>query len=688
MSEYQRILVTSALPYANGPIHLGHMAGAYLPADVFVRYQRLKKQDVIFISGTDEHGVPIRIAADQARSTPMAVVQKYHKEHAEVFHQFGISFDNFSGTARPIHVETSQDIFLKLYHNGYFQRKSVQQFYCENCDRFLPDRYVEGICPKCQAEGARGDQCEKCGSSLDQIELSDPHCKVCGRAPVLRVTDHLFFKLGEFQDALQKWLGEKKDWKENVLNYCNGWFREKLADRAITRDLDWGVPVPLDGYEGKVLYVWFEAPIGYISSTKEWAVRQGDAELWKKYWLDPGTRLIHFIGKDNIVFHAIIWPAVLMAYGTFVLPDNIPANEFLNLEGAKFSTSRNYAVWLHEYLEKFPPDPLRYWLSVEAPENKDSDFSWRGLQAHNNSELADILGNFINRSLTFIQRNFAGQVPVAGELNAGDKDMLAQIQSAPARIGELFDHFELRKAAFEFINVARIANKYFNDQEPWNTLKTDLARCATTLNVCVQVTRALAILMHPILPFSSEKVWKMLNLPGAVGQEDWDQAGQAIISAGHALGEIQILFPKIEDEKIEPEIQYLQSIALKISQKESEAEKKMTTPVKETVSFEDFQKLDLRVARILAAERIPQTEKLLKLKIDIGPEERQIVAGIAKNYDPQQLIGRKIVVVANLAPAKIRGQESRGMLLAAIGEDGSAHLLSTDDEISIGARIS
>ena len=683
--NHKRLLVTSALPYANGPIHLGHLAGAYLPADVYVRYQRLKGRDVVFICGTDEHGVPITIAAEQQGITPQQLVDRYWADHKDTFKRFGINFDNFSRTSLPIHHETSQKLFRTLYDRNFFQRKTVHQYYCSECDRFLADRYVEGKCPKCNAEGARGDQCESCGSSLDPTELIDPYCKVCNNPPELRETFHLYLKLGEFQNKLESWLAAKKDWKENVVNYCRGWFQDGLKDRAVTRDLSWGVPVPVEGYENKVMYVWFEAPIGYISSTIEWAKNQGDPDLWKKYWLDEETRLVHFIGKDNIVFHAIIWPAMLMAQEKYVLPSDIPANEFLNIEGKKLSTSKNYAVWLGEYLEKFPPDPLRYWLAVNAPETKDADFSWRDFQHRNNNELADIVGNFFNRTLTFANKHFDGQVPESGEFDDLDKQMLKALAKAPEKMGQLLDRFEVRKAVTEFMDVGRLANKYFNDQEPWLSVKDNKTKCATTIHICLQAVKTMAALMEPIMPFSAERTWAMLNLSGSVHTQNWDSAHEVEMGAGHQLGRIDILFKKIDDEEIEPEIKKLQKIAADF-EKETVTEERMPE-IRELISFDDFKKVDLRIAKILYAERVPKTDKLLKLKIEIGNEQRQIVAGIAETYAPEELVGRLIAVVANLEPATIRGEESNGMLLAAVEADGKAILLAPDKDVATGAQI-
>jgi len=519
----ERYLVTSALPYANGPIHLGHIAGAYLPADIYVRYQRLMKRDVLYICGTDEHGVPITITAEMEGITPKEIVDKYYQSHKESFKRFGISFDNFSRTSYQLHYKTSQDFFLTLYKKNYLTEKTIIQFYCVYDKRFLSDRYVEGICPHCKRPGARGDQCESCGKWIEQTMLIEPECKLCGNTPEIRKTKHWFLKLGEFQEKLENWINSKKGWKENVVNFCNGWFKEGLQDRAVTRDLDWGVPVPLEDAKGKVLYVWFDAPIGYISSTKEWAQNIGKPDLWKKYWMDKNTKLIHFIGKDNIVFHAIFFPAMLMAYTEYILPENVPANEFLNLEGNKLSTSKNYAVWLDDYLEKFPPDPLRYCLTSISPETKDTDFSWKDFQARNNFVLADIVGNFINRTLTFAEKYFDNRIPHPEDLSESDKAMLETSQKSFKVIGEFIESFHIRNGVKELINVARTANKYFNDEEPWKNIRDNIGRCKTTIYVCIQVVGSLALLMYPFMPFTSEKIRKILNIDTELNTLKWGE---------------------------------------------------------------------------------------------------------------------------------------------------------------------
>jgi len=719
--EYKRLLVTSALPYANGPIHLGHLAGAYLPADVYVRYQRLKKRDVVYICGTDEHGVPIAIAAEKAGVTPQEIVDKYWADHYDTFTRFGMSFDHFSRTSAPMQHRTAADFFKVIHEKGFLVERAIEQFYCASCSRFLADRFVEGECPRCHHAGARGDQCESCGSSLEQTELINPYCKVCGSTPVLRQTKHLFLKLNEFQPLLEEWLADKKEWKENVLNYVRGWFQEGLGERAVTRDLSWGIKVPVPGYEEKVIYVWFEAPIGYISATKEWAEKTGRPEAWKEYWLEPDTKLVHFIGKDNIVFHAVIWPAMLMGHGGYVLPADIPANEFLNLQGEKLSTSRNYAVWLGDYLDKFPADPLRYYLAVNAPETRDADFNWEDFQGRNNSELADILGNFINRTLTFARKQFGGSVPACGPLDALDEQMVKTLAEAPEKIGALLERYELRKAAAALIDIARFANKYFNDQEPWRTARENRDKCASTIHLAIQACQTLAVLMEPILPFSAGKVWAMLGNPGSVHDQVWDGCGGRHLAAGHTLGQEQILFTKIEESQIRPEVERLRSIseALKAAAAgvEAPAGAAASAPSgsaltaadavkpaadsspavepapagppaeKPRITYDEFAKVDLRVARVLKAEKVEKADKLLRLELEVGSETRQIVAGVARHYAPEALVGINIIIVANLQPAVIRGIESNGMLLAAEDSQGRMAILSPQGEIDAGAKV-
>jgi methionyl-tRNA synthetase len=554
-----KILVTAALPYANGPLHLGHVAGAYLPADIYVRYQRLKGSRVIFICGSDEHGVPITIRADRENITPQDVVDRYHGMLNNSFSRLGIVFDNYSRTSLPLHHKISQDIFLKLCELDFVRAEEASQYYCTPCQRFLPDRYIEGECPNCHSLEARGDQCESCGRWLDPENLIGPKCKICGSTPEIRKTKHWYFRLSQFQQRLEEWQNSKSNWKRNVLEFCASWFKEGLTDRAITRDIDWGIPVPLPEAEGKVLYVWFDAPIGYLSSTVEWAQNQGNPDGWRDFWCDPETRMIHFIGKDNIVFHAIVWPAVLMAQGEFILPSNIPANEFLNFEGEKLSTSRNWAVWVDEYLEEFPPDPLRYCLAANAPETKDADFTWKDFQARNNNELADVLGNLVNRSLSFIERQFDSIIPAPGDLSDQDRDIFDAIEDGTDKMGKALDQYQVRRAAAELLRVARIGNKYFNDSAPWLSIKKDRQQCATTLNTSVQLLLALAILMEPIMPSSADKLWRMLNAPGTLSSQRWQEIPKMRLPAGHAIGTREILFHKIDDKAIEAQVEKLHS---------------------------------------------------------------------------------------------------------------------------------
>jgi methionyl-tRNA synthetase len=683
-NDYKRILVTSALPYANGPIHLGHLAGAYLPADIYVRYQRLKKRDVLYICGSDEHGVPITIAAEKKGISPQAIVDEFHRRNKEAFAKFGMSFDYYGRTSSPVHHQTSQEFFLTLFNKGIFNKKTENQLFDPKAGMFLPDRYVRGECPVCGFGEAYGDQCEKCGSSLSPTELKNPKSALTGETPELKATEHWYIPLGDFQQQIEQWIASRKGWKTNVLGQVKSWLSEGLSDRAVTRDLSWGVKVPLPDAEGKVLYVWFDAPIGYISATKEWAAQSGDPDLWKTYWQRDDTKLVHFIGKDNIVFHCIMFPAMLMAHGDYVLPDNVPANEFLNLEGNKLSTSRNYAVWLDDYAAKFEIDPLRYYLASTAPETKDSDFVWTEYLQRNNSELADILGNFVNRTLAFVDKRFNGGVPPRGELNDLDRAMLKTLSDAPTVIGEAIERFELRKAVMLLMDVARSANKYFNDQAPWASIRQAPEKCATTLNICLHACSMLAVLMEPVLPFSSEKLWKMLGHSGDVHQQAWNEIADLQLAVGHKSGELGILFRKMEEAEIQPEIERLQQAQAKLS---GAPEPEPQKPVAPPISIDQFAQVQLRVATVLEAEKVPKADKLLKLQIQIGEEKRQIIAGIALHYSPEEMIGRKIIVVANLQPATIRGLESRGMLLAAQDDQGGFTLLGLDRDVMDGARI-
>ncbi len=674
----EKVLVTSALPYANGPIHLGHLSGAYLPADIYVRYKRLNGDDVIYICGSDEHGVPITISADKEKVSPQVIIDRFHEANKKAFVRFGMSFDNYSRTSLPIHHETAKEFFLEFYNRGLFVEKKSLQFYDDKAKMFLPDRYVEGTCPKCGNEEARSDECENCGSLYDPSELKNPKSKISGGTPTLKETTHYYFPLGRYQPALEKYvdeMNEKYGWKDNVLQYCRGWFKDGLKDRAITRDLDWGIKVPVDSAAGKVIYVWFEAVLGYISSTKELSQQKNQPELWKKYWQDPKTKYIAFIGKDNVVFHAIIFPAILMAWNEggkeqYCLPQNIPANEFLNFEGKKFSKSRNWGIDVDEFLNLFDPDLLRYALAANLPETRDTDFYWKEFQLRNNSELADILGNFINRTFTFIFKHFDGKVPAPGKLEKIDGDMLKEISEYPQRVADFFERYKIRDGVNEIMNLARDGNKYFNDTEPWKTVKSDKERCGTTLNICLQTIYTLAELFSPVLPFSTEKLFIMLNSKPV----DWIDCGKPQLEGGHQLGKSEILFPKIEDEKIEAQINKLPKV---------EAEKEKV----ELITYDDFMKIQLRVAEVIEAEKVPKSEKLLKLKVKIDNEERQVVAGIAKSYEPEDLIGKKVVIVANLQPAKLMGLKSEGMILAVETLEGGLQVINVSESVKNGTRV-
>lgn len=674
----EKILVTSALPYANGPIHLGHLSGAYLPADIYVRYKRLKGDDIIYICGSDEHGVPITISADKEKVSPQIIIDRFHEANKKAFERFGMSFDNYSRTSLPIHHETAKEFFLEFYNRGLFVEKKSLQFYDDKANMFLPDRYVEGTCPKCGNTEARSDECENCGSLYDPSELLNPKSKISGGTPTLKETTHFYFPLGKYQPALEKYvndMNEKYGWKDNVLQYCRGWFKDGLKERAITRDLDWGIKVPVDSSAGKVIYVWFEAVLGYISSTKELSQLKQDPDLWKKYWQDPNTKYIAFIGKDNVVFHTIIFPAILMAWNDggkeqYCLPQNVPANEFLNFEGKKFSKSRNWGIDVDEFLDLFAPDLLRYTLAANLPETRDTDFYWKEFQLRNNSELADILGNFINRTFTFVFKHFDGKVPALGKREKIDEDMLKEISEYPQRIADLFEKYKIRDGVNEIMNLARDGNKYFNDTEPWKTVKSDKVRCGTTLNICLQAIYTLAELFNPVLPFSMDKLFNMLNTKTV----NWKESGKPQLKPGHQLNQAEILFPKIEDEKIEAQIN-------KLPKSESEKEKV------DLITYDEFMKVQLRTAEVIEAEKVPKSEKLLKLKVKLDNEERQVVAGIAKSYLPENLVGKKVVIVANLQPAKLMGIESKGMILAVESKDGSLEVLRVPDSVNNGTRV-
>ena len=675
----EKILVTSALPYVNGPIHLGHLSGAYLPADIYVRYKRLKGDDIIYICGSDEHGVPITISADKENVSPQVIIDRYHKINYDAFKKFGMSFDNYSRTSLPIHHKTAKEFFLEFYKQGILKEKKTLQFYDEKNKMFLPDRYVEGTCPNCGFEEARSDECENCGALYEPKELKNPKSKISGESPILKETAHWFFPLGKFQQRLENYINEMNDkygWKENVLQYCRGWFKDGLKDRAVTRDLDWGVKVPLDDAEGKVLYVWFEAVLGYISSTKEYSEKIGKPDLWKEYWQDPNTKYIAFIGKDNVVFHCIVFPAMLMAWNDgekekYCLPQNVPANEFLTIEGRKFSKSRNWGIDAIDFLEIFPADPLRYTLAANLPENRDTDFQWKEFQAKNNNELAAIFGNFINRTFTFVHKHFNGEVPPKGVLNEMDKEMIKTISEYPQKISGYFERYKIKEGTNEIMNLARAGNKYFNDSEPWLTVKTDKEKCSTTINICLQTIYTLAELFEPVLPFSSKKIFKMLNTELTT----WEKCGDENLPTGHKLNKAEILFPQIEDKMIEEQIK-------KLGGGESKTDKD------NLISYEDFMKTELKVAEVIEAEKIKKSKKLLKLKVKLGDEVRQVVAGIALSYEPEEMIGKKVVIVANLQPAKLMGEESKGMILAVENELGNLEVLAASNSVKSGTRVS
>lgn len=666
------------MPYANGPLHLGHVAGNFLPADIYVRYLRSKGEDVIFIGGTDEHGVPIPIAAKKAGVTPIEIADKYHKIIKDSLEQLGVSLDIFSRTSKEIHHKTSSEFFLKLYEKGIFREIENEQYYDEEAKQFLADRFIIGTCPKCGNDNAYGDQCEKCGSALNATELINPKSTLSGAKPVMRKTKHWFLPLENFQKDLEKLIlhDHKDDWKTNVVGQCRSWLTQGLAPRAMTRDLDWGVKVPLEGAEGKVLYVWFDAPIGYISATRELL-----PDKWELYWKDKETKLVHFLGKDNIVFHCIVFPAMLMAHGEYIVPDNVPANEFLNLEGEKFSTSRNWAVWLHDYLNDFPgkQDVLRYVLNAISPETKDSDFTWKDFQSRNNSELVAILGNFVNRTLVLTQKYYSGNVPSASEYTKQDILALEELSKFPAKIQSSIEQFRLREAQSEMMNLARLGNKYLADTEPWKIYKTDEGRVKTILNVALQICANLSIVMDPFLPFTAEKLRKMLNIE----RLPWKAAANTdLIKNGHALGEPALLFEQIPDELIQSQIDKLHA---------SKTQTPVNTelqPAKGETTYEDFMKMDIRIGTILSAERVPKTDKLLKLSIDTGIDTRTVVSGIAAFYDPEKIIGQKVTLLANLQPRKIKGIESQGMILMSENADGDLSFVSpTKDNVQNGAVV-
>lgn len=675
--KFNRTLVTAALPYANGGVHIGHLAGVYVPADIYVRYLRLKKRDVLFICGSDEHGVPVTIRARKEGCTPQQVVDRYNKIIKESFEGFGISFDFFGRTTSEVHKKTASDFFRTLYDKGEFVEQESEQYYDEEAHTFLADRYITGECPHCHAEGAYGDQCEKCGTALSPTELINPRSTVSGSKPVLRKTKHWYLPLDKHQQWLEPWITEQhKEWRSNVMGQCKSWFDMGLKPRAVSRDLDWGIPVPVEGADGKVLYVWFDAPIGYISNTKELLPND-----WEKWWKSDDTRLIHFIGKDNIVFHCIVFPAMLKAEGSYILPDNVPANEFLNLEDDKISTSRNWAVWLDEYLRDLPgkQDVLRYVLTANAPETKDNNFTWKDFQARNNNELVAVYGNFVNRALQLTKKYYDSVVPAAGELTDYDSQTIEEFKDVKAEVERLIENFRFRDAQKEAMNLARIGNKYLADSEPWKVIKTDPERVKTILNLSLQLVANLAIAFEPFLPFSSEKLRGMLHIEEA----QWNRLGATdLLPAGHKLGEPALLFEKIEDSVVEAQVQKLLD-----TKKANEAANFKAAPVKENIPFEDFEKLDIRVGTVLSCEKVKKSKKLLKFEIADGAENRTIVSGIAHYYNPEELVGKQVCYVANLAPRTISGIESQGMILSAVNFDESLSVVTVDRKVVPGSQV-
>lgn len=691
VKNFKRTTVTSALPYANGPVHIGHLAGVYIPADIYVRYLRLKGEEVLFVGGSDEHGVPITIRARKEGVTPQDIVDRYHTIIKEGFREFGISFDVYSRTTSATHHQLASDFFKTIYEKGGFIEKTSEQYYDEDAHQFLADRYITGECPHCHAQGAYGDQCEKCGTALSPTELINPKSTISNTTPVMKETKHWYLPLDKHEEWLRQWiLEDHKEWRSNVYGQCKSWLDMHLLPRAVSRDLDWGIPLPIPGTEGKVLYVWFDAPIGYISNTKELCEREPEKYgNWEKWWKDPETRLIHFIGKDNIVFHCIVFPAMLKAEGSYILPDNVPANEFLNLEGDKISTSRNWAVWMHEYLKDFPgkQDVLRYVLTANAPETKDNDFSWRDFQARNNNELVAVYGNFVNRTLVLTWKYFEGKVPVRGELTETDEALLKEFEEVKGRIGTLLDGFRFRDAQKEAMNLARLGNKYLADTEPWKVIKTDPSRVGTILNLSLQLTANLSIAFGPFLPFSTEKLQGMLNLRG----EAWSSLGRLdLMAEGHQLEASELLFEKIEDDAIEAQLKRLEDIrkANKETKSQEAASQFKAEPQKAEIPYDVFEQLDLRIGTVKTCERVPKTDKLLKFEIEDGLGGRTIISGLAQYYEPESLIGSQVVFVANLAPRKMRGIESRGMLLTTQDADGSVRLLRPEAAVTAGIKIS
>ena len=676
MTDFKRTLITSALPYANGPVHIGHLAGVYVPADIYARYLRMKNEDVLFIGGSDEHGVPITLKAKKEGVTPQDIVDKYHGIIKDAFSRFGISFDVYSRTSAQVHHETASEFFKKLYDDGKFVEQTTEQYYDEENNQFLADRYITGTCPKCGFENAYGDQCESCGTSLSPTELINAKSMISGNTPVLKETKHWYLPLDQYEPWLKEWILEgHKEWKPNVYGQCKSWIDSGLQARAVTRDLNWGVPVPVDGADGKVLYVWFDAPIGYISATKELTPE------WEKYWKDPETKMLHFIGKDNIVFHCIIFPAMLKAEGSYNLPENVPANEFLNLEGDKISTSRNWAVWLHEYLEEFPgkEDVLKYTLTANAPETKDNDFTWKDFQARNNNELVAVLGNFVNRALVLTQKYYEGEVPALGELNTVDQQTLAEIEKLKLDVEKSLNSYRFREALKLAMDLARLGNKYLADEEPWKVIKTNPERVKTVMNICLQITANLTIILEPFLPFSMEKLRGFINLE----KLDWSKLGRTdLLPTGHMTNKPELLFEKIEDSTIEIQVQKLLD-----TKKANEAAEVKATPAKENCTFDEFMKMDIRTGTILEAEKVAKTKKLMKLLVDTGIDQRTVVSGIAEYYKPEEIIGKQVSILVNLEPRKLKGIMSQGMILMAEDADGSLKFVSPETAVNNGSEV-
>lgn len=681
LKQPARYTITAALPYTNGPIHIGHLAGVYVPADIYARYLRLNGNDVAFVCGSDEHGVAISMKAKKEGVSPQNIIDKYHGIIKQSFQDFGITFNNYSRTSAEVHHKTASDFFEKLYEQGDFIEETTEQLYDEEAKQFLADRFVIGTCPKCGHEEAYGDQCENCGSTLNATDLINPKSTISGAVPSLKETKHWFLPLDRYEDFLKTWIleGHKNDWKPNVYGQCKSWIDDGLKPRAVTRDLDWGIPVPVEGGEGKVLYVWFDAPIGYISSTKEWAAREG--KDWEPYWKSKDTKMVHFIGKDNIVFHCIIFPSMLKAHGDFILPENVPANEFLNLEGNKLSTSKNWAVWLHEYLEEFPnmQDVLRYTLTANAPETKDNDFTWKDFQARNNNELVAIYGNFINRVVVLTNKYYNGIVPTPGSYSLVDTETLAELKKYPEIISSSIERYRFREAGQEVMNLARLGNKYLADEEPWKVIKQDEERVKTIMFVALQIGSALAVLSEPFLPFTAAKLKKILNInqSGSEGSLEWKDISEKeiLLPAEHQINEAELLFSKVEDETIQAQLDKLEA-----TKKENENMNKEVDPQKDTITFDDFTKLDMRVGTIIEAEKMPKAKKLLVLKVDTGLDIRTIVSGIAESFSPQDIIGKKVTVLVNLAPRALRGVDSEGMILMTENADGKLVFINPDED--------